>query len=119
MVRRGSGLPRGTKRIRFRSAAPTVSSTSRQKREEVAQIAHPLRTPEGRLIAHAASDDRGLGAPQELPLAPSRLREQPLEVALAIEEPVVVAEDVELQRATACREECPDVRFVLRPGRRV
>jgi len=52
-------------------------------------------------------------------LAPSRLREQPLEVALAIEEPVVVAEDVELQRATACREECPDVGLVLRPGRRV
>jgi len=46
MVKRGSGLPRGTKRIRFRSAAPTVSSTSRQKREEVAEIAHPLRTPE-------------------------------------------------------------------------
>ena len=49
--------------------------------EELVEIAHPLRTPEGRLIADAASDDRGLGALHELPLALSRLREQPLEVA--------------------------------------
>ena len=61
-------------------------------REELVQIPDPLRPTETRLIGHGGADDGSLARHHgERGLALLRPAQQPVEVALAGEEPVVVA----------------------------
>ena len=91
---------------------------SYEKLDERVHISHRLHGTQTLLVADLDADDRLLGFFHAETLTLSRVREQSVELVLAVEHSIVIAEQRPVQRTTSCMDESVDVGLILCPAQR-